>query len=325
MSDDSDTQIPPELNPRPADYDYDLVGALSAVVSVRAHIPEDAFTASILGTERAGHGVVIGAHGLVLTIGYLITEADQVWLVTQHGQAVRGDVVGYDYETGFGLVQALGALDLAAIELGSARALHLNQDVVIAGHGGRRQALTARVADKREFAGYWEYVLDEALFTIPPHPNWGGAAVIGPDGRLCAIGSLYVDQVVPQLPGQDGNMSVPVDLLRPIMHELVSYGRTLKPARPWLGMFVSEAQERLLVAGVYSGAPAAAAELRAGDVVLAVDGTPVEGLATLFRKVWAHGAAGAEIPLTVERDGRTFEVRVHSIDRRAFWRAPDLH
>ena len=325
MSEQAEPHIPLELRPQPSEFDYDLDEALSAVVSLRAAIPDDAFTASILGTERAGHGVLISDRGLVLTIGYLITEADRIWLVSSSGRAVTGDVVGYDYETGFGLVQALGALDAPALSLGSARDLHINEQVVLAGHGGRAQALKARVAAKREFAGYWEYVLDEAVFTAPPHPNWGGAALIGPTGQLCGIGSLYIDQILPHMQSMDGNMSVPIDLLQPIMQELLSYGRTLKPARPWLGMFVSEVQNRLMVAGVYNDAPAAEAKLRAGDVVLEVAGAPVSELATMFRTVWAYGTAGTEIPLTVHRDGKTFEVRIHSVDRRDFWRAPDLH
>ena len=325
MSEQTDPSIPSAMRPKADDVAYDLDQALAAVVSLRARIPEDAFTANILGTERSGHGVVIGERGLVLTIGYLITEANEVWVVGNNGRAVRGDVVGYDYESGFGLVQALGSLDLPALELGSVNDLRLRQEVVLAGCGGRSHALKARVVAKREFAGYWEYVLDEAIYTTPAHPNWGGAALLGEDGRLCGIGSLYIDQVLPQMTGQEGNMSVPVDLLKPIMAELLSYGRTLKPARPWLGMFVSEVDAQLLVAGVYDDAPASQTALRSGDVILEVGGHTVNGLASLFRSVWAQGTAGCEIPLTLQREGRSFEVRVPSVDRRHFWRAPDLH
>ena len=325
MSEHTDPSIPPALRPKPDELAYDLDHALAAVVSLRARIPDDAFTANILGTERSGHGVVIGEHGLVLTIGYLITEANEVWLVGNNGRAVRGDVVGYDYESGFGLVQALGSLDLPALTLGSANDLRVQQDVVLAGCGGRSHALKARVASKREFAGYWEYVLDEAIYTAPAHPNWGGAALLSAAGHLCGIGSLYIDQVLPQMTGQDGNMSVPVDLLAPIMSDLLSYGRSLKPARPWLGMFVSEVDAQLLIAGVYDDAPASHTALRSGDVILEVGGRAVSGLAGLFRTVWAQGTAGCEIALTLLREGRSFEVRIPSVDRREFWRAPDLH
>ncbi|MBX9607908.1 MAG: S1C family serine protease [Gammaproteobacteria bacterium] len=325
MSEHSEPTIPPALRPQPGDVAYDLDRSLDAVLSLRTRIPDDAFTATILGTERAGHGVVIGERGLVLTIGYLVTEATEVWLVGNNGRAVQGDVVGYDYETGFGLVQALGKLDLPALSLGSARDLRLQQDVIIAGHGGRSHALKARLAAKREFAGYWEYVLDEALYTTPPHPNWGGAALLGADGRLCGIGSLYIDQVQPQIAGQDGNMSVPVDLLESVLPDLMRYGRSMKPPRPWLGMFVSEVDQQLAVAGVYDGAPAGRANLRTGDVILEVGGAPVTTLANLFRGVWAQGSAGTTVMLTVLREGRSIEVPVRSVDRATFWRTPDLH
>ena len=320
-----DPPIPRELTPRAEDLSYDLVAALAAVVSLRAEIPENAFTAQVLGTERAGHGVVIGERGLIVTIGYLVTEAERIWIVSQSGRVVAGDVIGYDYESGLGLVQALGALDTAPLAIGSVNTLKPHDEVILAGYGGIRHALKARVVARREFAGYWEYVLDEAIFTAPPHPSWGGAALLGPDGRLCGIGSLYIDQVHPDFPGQDGNLSVPIDLLAPIMDELLRYGRTLKPARPWLGMFVSEADNRLVVAGMYQNAPAAQSDIRPGDTVLGVAGSPVAGLASLFRQVWAYGEAGCEVPLTVEREGTRLDVRIKSVDRRHFWRAPDLH
>jgi len=325
MSEASDMHIPSELQPARDDVSYDLDEALGAIVSLRANIPEDAFTASVLGTERAGHGVVIGDTGLIVTIGYLVTEAESIWVLTRSGQAVAGHLVGYDYETGFGLVQALGRLDCPVMTLGDSDDLVVGDQLVVGGFGGTRESIKVHLAARREFAGYWEYVLDDALFTSPPHPNWGGAALITPGGQLGGIGSLYVDQVVAELPDVDGNLHVPINLLKPIMDELMRYGRTLKPARPWLGMFVSQIDDRFMVAGVYHDAPAEQAGVRAGDVLLDVAGTPAHDLADLFRTVWAVGPAGTPIPLNLERDGEHLEVAVASVDRRDFWKAPDLH
>ncbi|MGD9602684.1 MAG: S1C family serine protease [Gammaproteobacteria bacterium] len=324
MSLPPDRSISPELNPRPEQVDYDLDRALNAVVTVRTRVPDDAFTAGVLGTERAGHGVAIGRPGLVLTIGYLVAEAEQTWLLDHAGRPVAGDVLAYDYETGFGLVQALGRFAAPPLELGQVRDLGVGSTVVMAGHGGRRQALRAGVSAVSEFAGYWEYVIDQALFTTPPHPNWGGAAVFDAQGRVCAIGSLYLDQTGLGGTRDAGNMSVPVDLLVPVMDELLTYGRTLKPPRPWLGMFVTEVDDALVVAGVYDHAPAARV-LRTGDVILALGGTTVASLAPFFRRMWACGEAGVEIPLTIERDGRMLDVQVRSMDRRDFWKRPALH
>lgn len=316
-------QINPEMQPDPEALDYDLEHALGAIVSLRSRIPEDAFTAQILGTERAGHAVRINDTGLLVTIGYVIAEAEEIWLVGSNGQAVTGHVVGYDYETGYGLVQALGRLDLPFLELGDSDHLHKGEHVVVAGYGGRSQSLLANVVDKREFAGYWEYVLDEALFTAPPHPNWGGAALIDSHGALAGIGSLYVENVAPDV--SSGNMIVPINLLKPIMPEMLSYGTTLKTPRPWLGLFVTEAQDNLVVAGVLDGGPADQADVRTGDVVLAVNGERSHGLADFFRRIWAYGDAGCTVPLVLYRDGTALDVRVQSIDRRDQFKAPDLH
>ena len=325
MSDNIEYQIPPELQPEPDDVSYDLDHALNAMVSLRAEIPDDAFTASILGTERSGHGVLIDERGIIVTIGYLVTEASQVWVVSNRGQAVPGHVLGYDYETGFGLVQTLGSLDAPFMPLGDSDKLEIADPMIVAGYGGASESVKVNLAARKEFAGYWEYVLDEALFTSPPHPNWGGTALIGPDGDLCGIGSLYIDQIVDSLPDVDGNMMVPVNLLKPILDELSNYGRTLKPARPWLGMFVSEVEQTMVVAGVYEGAPAAQADIRAGDFVLEVAGSGVSDLATMFRSVWSCGPAGIDIPLTIKRDGEILNIQIPSVDRREFWKTPALH
>ncbi len=325
MDEQPEYLIPPELRAAAADVDYELESALDAVVSLRAEIPEDAFTASILGTERAGHGVLINDTGLIVTIGYLVTEASSIWIVTRKGQAVAGHLVGYDYETGFGLVQALGRLDVAPMPVGDSDALSPGDELVVAGCGGIGDSLKVTLAARHEFAGYWEYVLDEALFTSPPHPNWGGAALIDETGQLAGIGSLFIDQISSDLGALEGNMMVPINLLKPIMEELMMYGRTLKPARPWLGMFVSEVENRFMVAGVYDNAPAAGAGLQAGDIVVELDGQTPHGLASLFRTMWAVGPAGTEIPLTIERDGETLHVSVPSVDRRDFWKAPEFH
>jgi len=317
------TEIVPELQPDPGAVEYDLHTALSSIVSVRTRIPEDAFTAQILGTERSGHGVRINESGLIVTIGYIIAEASEIWLVGDNGQVVAGHVVGYDYETGFGLVQPLGSLDLPTLECGDSDQIEIGDKVIVAGFGGQTQSLNAEVAAKREFAGYWEYVLDEAIFTAPPHPNWGGAALITPDGRLGGIGSLYVENVSNDF--DVGNMIVPINILKPILQEMLDYGTTLKPARPWLGIFVTETPENLVVAGVLDGGPAEQADVRTGDVVIGVAGERTRSLAEFFRHIWAYGEAGSEIPLAIYRDGSAFDIHVSSIDRRAQFKAPELH
>ena len=325
LSDQLDWEIKADHQPNPDDVAFDLEETLSSVVALRARIPDDAFTASTLGTERGGNGVVIRGDGLVLTIGYLITEADEVWLSTDEGQAVSAHVVGYDQASGFGLVQALGSLGLPAMALGRSRDLAEGDSVIVAGNGGRRRSVRANVISKREFAGYWEYVLDEGIFTTPPHPNWGGAALVGGDGKLYGIGSLFVQQAHPGEVPVDGNMIVPIDLLVPILDEMLMYGRPNRPAHPWLGMYTAEAGSDLVVAGMAKGGPADQAGLEVGDRIAGVDGTPPKSLADLFRRIWALGEAGVEVPLTVIRDGTPVDVSVRSAARSEYLKSPRLH
>ena len=324
MSEEKEWSIPGSAQPKPEAYAFDLDRALSSVVSVRTEIPADAFTAPVLGTERAGHGVVIHENGLVLTIGYLITEAETVWLVSNAGTAAAAHVVGYDQATGLGLVQALSRLGVPAMPLGSSRDLAVGGEVIVAGQGGRQQALSAHVISKREFAGYWEYVLDEAILTAPPHPNWGGAACIGGDGRLEGIGSLLVQESDGDR-SIDGNMIVPIDLLPPILDDLMRFGRVQKPPRPWLGMYTADGPEAVVVVGLANGGPADRAGVHVGDVVLEVAGRQVGGLADTFRKVWALGSAGVDVPLTLVRDGNPLNLRLRSADRHDFLKHAPVH
>jgi len=322
-------RVPPANQPRASDYSFDLDRALASVVGLHSIIPSDAFSAETLGTERAGNGVVID-DGLVLTIGYLITEAESVWLHLHDGRVVQGHVLGFDAVTGFGLVQALGQLDIEPLPLGSSAETRLGGRVVVGGAGGRTRSVASQIVAKQEFAGYWEYLLDEALFTYPAHPNWGGTGLINERGELIGIGSLQLERE------RDGkaehvNMVVPIDLLKPILDDLRKFGRVNKPARPWLGLFSTEIDNRVVVIGISANGPAARAELKTGDVILAVNGDKVTSQTAFYKKMWALGAAGVDVPLTVHHQGSThhegvtFDVTVTSTDRFKLLKAPKLH
>ncbi|HWP26170.1 MAG TPA: S1C family serine protease [Xanthobacteraceae bacterium] len=320
-----DWKVPLSVQPKPENYRYDLDHALTAVVGVRAVIPADAFTAETLGTERFGNGVLISTDGLVLTIGYLITEAETVWLSLIDGRAVPGHALGYDQATGFGLVQALARLDLPALPLGDSSAAQVGDPMVVAGAGGRQRSVAARLIGRQEFAGYWEYVLDDALFTAPAHPHWGGTALIGPAGDLIGIGSLQLEQAREGGRTEFINMVVPINLLKPILNDLRTRGQANRPPRPWLGLYATEIDDKVVIVGVAKNGPAQRADLRTGDIVLAVSGTEVTGLAGLFRKIWSLGPAGVEVPLVTYRDGKMLEVRVKSGDRNRYLKTPRLH
>jgi S1-C subfamily serine protease len=309
--------------PQADEVAFDLEAALSAVVALRSEVPAEAFTASILGTEREGSGVLIGAEGLVLTIGYLVTEASTIHLMTREGRTVEAATIGYDYETGFGLVRALEPVEAKPLAFGRTAELAPGASVIAAAHEERGGAVVQQLAAKREFAGYWEYLLDEALFTTPPHPGWGGAALLDERGRLAGVGSLFVQDAGGE--ARPGNMFVPIDLLSPILQDLTRRGRPERSSRPWLGLYTTEAQSHLVVAGVAEGGPSAEAGMQAGDIVLLVDDRRVRSLAEFYREVWGRGPAGVVIKLTVARSGQPREVLVRTTDRYALLRSTRPH
>jgi S1-C subfamily serine protease len=323
MSSLTEWKVPLAHQPNPDNYDFDLDQALTAVVGLHSIIPPDAFTAETLGTERAGNGVLID-DGLVLTIGYLITEAEAVWLHLGDGRVIEGHVLGFDFESGFGLVQALRRPGIDPLPIGSSAAARIGDEIVVGGAGGRARSVASQIVAKQEFAGYWEYLLDEAIFAYPAHPNWGGTALISGKGELIGIGSLQLERERSSR-AEHVNMMVPIDLLKPVFNDLRRYGRVNRPARPWLGMYTTEIDNRIVVVGIASKGPAARAELKTGDVILAVGGEKITSQASFYRKLWSLGTAGVDVPLTVYHEGVTFDVTLASTDRARLLKAPRLH
>jgi S1-C subfamily serine protease len=324
MAETQQWAFPEALQPKAGETQFDLARAFDAVVLVRAEVPADGYTASNLGTERGGYGVVIREDGLVLTIGYLINEASQIWLTSNRGAVAAGYRLAYDQATGFGLIQPLGKLDAPHLPLGLAADVQVGDSAFVVGHGGAAHALKTRIFGKREFAGYWEYVLDEALFTAPAHPQWGGAALLDAQGNLIGIGSLLVQQ---EVNGEaiHVNMFVPTDLLNPILDAMLQTGRSPHPPRPWLGMSTQDPEGKLVVSKLSPGGPAERAGIRVGDMVLGVGALRVHGLAEFFRAVWQLGPAGVEAPLILARGGDVLHITVKSADRSDFLKKPNLH
>lgn len=279
----------------------DVQSILSAIVGVRAEVPPDARTAGALGTRRSGSGVVIDAQGLILTTGYLILEATRVTIATDSGRAppVTAQVLAYDHDSGLGLLRATQPLDVTPMPLGDSDAHPRGAALIVASLGGAERVQPVLLVDRREFTGYWEYLLDNALFTSPPHPLFGGASLIDPDGALVGIGSLIVpdarlgDTPVP------GNMFIPVNRLKTILGEMLATGRGPGPVRPWLGIHSEELAGRVVVRRVTENSPAAQAGVPTGGVITAVAGQPVNGVADFYRKLWASAAPGDTVMLTL--------------------------
>jgi S1-C subfamily serine protease len=326
MATADDWELPAQLRPRQENLRFDLQSVYGAVVLLHTETSEDAYTASILGTDRIGHGVVIEGAGrkLVLTIGYLITEAESIWLTDYDGKVVEACPLAFDPFSGFGLVQPLGTLDAPALRRGSSSALAVGDRVIIAGHGGARHSLEARLIARREFAGYWEYLLDEALFTAPPHPQWGGTALVGEDGLLLGIGSLFVEESMSQ-ERFDANMFVPIDMLAPVLAEMIELGHPRRQPRPWLGIYTAEQSDHVIVAGLTRDGPAHRAGLQLGDVIAEVAGHRVFSLPQFLRGVWSTGVAGAPVSLTLRRGRELLHVTVQSGSREDFLKKPLRH
>lgn len=288
---------------------------LRSVVKIHATISREAESADTLGTERQGNGVVIDSEGTILTVGYLIREADSIEVTAQGSQTVRARVIGYDFGTGFGLLRAEKNLGVKPIGIGKSSAVQIGDSILVAGHGGKDSVQVSRVISRQEFAGYWEYLLDEAIYTLPAFANFSGAALIDTDGKLIGIGSLF-SQVLVQDWGLVGcNIAIPIDLLAPIIDDLRKLGRSGKEQRPWLGINAAESHGRIFITKITAGSPAEKGGMKPGDIVLTVDGKDVGSLSDFYRKVWAMGSAGVQIPLTILQGSKIRDINVHSMDR----------
>jgi S1-C subfamily serine protease len=294
----------------------EVVDALPAVVGVHALIPENRRSAQTLGSEREGHGIVIDDEGLVLTIGYLITEATTITVTDGEGRELDARIAGYDYESGFGLLRTVAPPPVKPMPFGDSDSLLLRSEAYVAGVGGEKATLKVKVAGRREFAGYWEYLLDNAIFTVPAYPLWGGSALIGMDGSLLGVGSLLVQEALgPGSPAFPGNMYVPINRLKPVFGELVENGKLSTPPRPWLGLTTVEHMGQLVVMSVSEAGPADRAGLKRGDILQALNGEVLDEVADFYRKLWSTGPAGTVVTLRMERDNDAFEVTVRTGDR----------
>lgn len=290
---------------------------LDSVVRVQAEVPAQARTSASLGTEREGNGIVIDRKGHVLTIGYLILEAARVQVTTAGGKTVQARYVGYDHATGFGLLQTVPPLDVEPAELGQSSAVSVGDAVQIL-TAGEQAGSGARVLSRKAFVGYWEYLLEEAIYVAPAHPDYGGAALFAEDGRLIGVGSILTRIELEPVGWIPCNMFVPIDLLKPILSDLEKRGEARGEPKPWLGIHSEEIQGRVFVVRVSDGGPSAAAGLKPGDVILSIAGEGIDGLADFYRKLWAMGGAGTKVPLRVLQGDQIREVVVESVDRRRY-------
>ena len=289
---------------------------LDAVVRLQSTVPLDARTAPTLGTERQGSGVVIDDKGLILTIGYLILEANSVSITTRDGADFEARIVAYDHATGFGLVKVDEPLGVTQLQFGQSESLKVGDPVLAISSGGSEPIVASRVVSRREFAGYWEYLLDNAIFISPPHRFFSGSALIGLKNKLMGIGSLIVSNAADTSDNTTpGNMFVPIDALKPVLESLVATGRDPQPRRPWIGVYTEQYRGHVFVTRIAEDSPALRAGMMQDDIILQVGETPVSDMSAFFRAMWALGEAGVNVPLLVLRKAETLRITVTSTDR----------
>jgi S1-C subfamily serine protease len=293
-----------------------------SVVKVRTQAVRDARSSRSLGAEREGTGVVIDSNGLVLTIGYLITEAEKVELSTADGKVFPATVLGYDNATGMGLLKALTPLPVKPVDMGESGGIAERELVLIVGFDG---VAPAYVVSKRPFVGYWEYLLDEAIYTAPATVNWQGAALLSREGKLLGIGSLVVGDALGTSANIPGNMFVPIDVVKPVLGDMVANGKSTAKPRPWLGVNTQEVQGNLIVTRVSPESPAEDAGLQKGDVIVGVSGAAIHGQKDFYTKLWATGNAGVDVPIEVLKGNQVQKYTLKSIDRDRYFRPKTVY
>ncbi len=291
-----------------------------AIVRVDTKVVKDAPSVATLGPRRIGSGVIIG-ESLVLTIGYVLLEADEVTVTSAGGKAIPASVAGYDHATGFGLIKTLVPLEGKALKLGDSDSVQVEQRLLTQGHG-EGGATELVVVSRRTFSGGWEYMIEKPIYTFPAVNNWSGSALMSQDGQLLGIGSLVVNDAADALKGVPGNLFVPVNLLKPILSDLLSKGRRSNNIQPWLGMTTESVQDRLVVVRVSKESPADRAGVEAGDVVVSVGPDNITGQADFYRRVWNLGPAGTAVKLRLASPKGEKEVEIQSIDRFEFLKKP---
>ncbi len=308
-----------------AQVERDAEDVLAAVVRIKMTAIPSARSNATLGPNREGTGVVIDERGHVVTIGYIVIEAESIEITTQDGRTVPATLAGYDHASGFALLRSGVPLGVKPMPMGQAADVAQREPVMVLPAGGREAASLAYVVAKRKFAASWEYLLDTAIFTSPPTPQWAGAALVSREGKLVGIGSLFVRETFDGGSQAPGNMFVPIDLLKPILGDLIEKGRRSGPGRPWMGLATEELHGHLLVTRVSPDGPADKAGIRSGDIVLGVGADPVKSHEELYRKVWGLGAAGVEVPLKILQGVDARELKLRSIYRFQYFKEKPVY
>ena len=291
-----------------------------SIVSVSSIVPPEARTAASLGVEREGNGVAIDEKH-ILTIGYIVIESETIEIGLSDGQKLPAKLVGYDPTSGFGVIKSVVPLKMAPLQLGNSDNINSEQDLLILPSPNRGAGSIVRSVSRRPFTGWWEYFVDSPIYTTPPNGLWAGAPILNGNGEILGIGSLFVSEAVPGIPSP-GNMSVPINLLKPILGDLISSGRRKNKIQPFLGISSDDSNDQIIVTRVNKGGPAFQAGIKPQDIIVTINGSQISDLKSFYEKVWESGEAGVTIELSVLRSGSLMNFKIKTVDRLDYFLKP---
>ena len=291
-----------------------------SIVSVRSTVPAGARTASSLGVEREGNGVAIDENH-ILTIGYIVIESESIEIGLSDGRRLPAKLVGYDHTSGFGIIKSVVPLNMPHLQLGNSDNINSKQDLLILPSPNRGGGSIVRSVSRRPFTGWWEYFVENPIYTTPANGLWAGAPILTENGEILGIGSLFVSEAVPGI-SSPGNMSVPINLLKPILEDLISSGRRKSKIQPYLGISSDDSNDQVIVTRVSNGGPAFEAGIRPQDVIMTINGSQVSNLKSFYEKIWKSGEAGVTIELGVLRRGKIMNYNVKTVDRMDYFVKP---
>ena len=291
-----------------------------SIVSVRSTVPAEARTASSLGVRREGNGVAINENH-ILTIGYIVIESESIEIGLSDGRRLPAKLVGYDHTSGFGIIKSVIPLKMPHLQLGNSDNINSEQDLLILPSPNRGAGSIVRSVSRRPFTGWWEYFVENPIYTTPANGLWAGAPILTENGEIVGIGSLFVSESVPGVPSP-GNMSVPINLLKPILEDLISSGRRKSKVQPYLGISSDDSNDQVIVTRVSDAGPAFQAGIKPQDVIMAINGSQVSNLKSFYQKLWKSGEAGITIELSVLRKGTIMNFKVKTVDRLDYFFKP---
>ena len=291
-----------------------------SIVSVRSIVPPEARTAANLGVEREGNGVAIDENH-ILTIGYIVLESESIEIGLSDGRSLPAKLIGYDHTSGFGIIKSVVPLTMPHLKLGNSDDINSEEDLLILPSPIRGAGSIVRSVSRRPFTGWWEYFVESPIYTTPPNRFWAGAPILNGNGEILGIGSLFVSESVPGI-SSPGNMSVPINLLKPILEDLLTNGRRKGKIQPYLGISSDESNDQIIVTRVSEGGPAYQAGVKPQDIIVAINGSQITKLESFYKKIWKSGEAGVTIELSVLRSGSLMNFKLKTIDRLDYFFKP---